>query len=132
MMHSSTLWILKDFQYPPGTYAVAVGFFVFYLVWTMIANLTFDRITISLSRFFEFQADQYAVENTYGALLIDALKTLCRQNKADYTPDWLYSWWHHTHPTLPERIGQLERLMNIEGAKINRQLGLNPETEKQS
>jgi Zn-dependent protease with chaperone function len=43
------------------------------------------------------------------------------ENLADLLPDWLYSWYHYTHPPMLERIGaikaQLAGLSKVESKK---------------
>ena len=61
----------------------------------------------------EFQADYNAVKMGYADDLISALKKISLENKQNLNPDWLYAWYHFSHPTLVERIDYIEK-SNVE------------------
>lgn len=60
-----------------------------------------------LTRRNEFQADGFAVSNGRAEPLVTGLKALSKENKGDLNPDPWYSWYHHTHPPLVERLAPL-------------------------
>jgi STE24 endopeptidase len=61
------------------------------------------------SRRHEYQADRYSAEGVGSAKgLKAALLRLTRENLSNLTPHPLYSFWHYSHPTVPERIAALE------------------------
>jgi len=72
----------------------------------------------AISRRFEFQADKFACELQHklksedmkdmGDRLGKALITLHVENLSTVWVDWLYSAYHHSHPTLTERLKALE------------------------
>jgi len=62
----------------------------------------------ALSRHFEYQADEYAVKLGYD--LTEALAKLSNSNKSSLIIDPWYSAYHHTHPTLVERIDHINEL----------------------
>lgn len=72
----------------------------------------------ALSRKFEWEADAFACElqdklddpemKTMGDRLGKALITLHVENLSTVWVDWLYSAYHHSHPTLMERLKGLE------------------------
>lgn len=62
-----------------------------------------------LSRQHEFEADDYAVKQSDGRALIQALVKLYRENANTLTPDPLYSAYHDSHPPAPLRIAYLQR-----------------------
>lgn len=72
----------------------------------------------AISRRFEFEADQFACELQHklksedmkdmGDRLGKALITLHVENLSTVWVDWLYSAYHHSHPTLTERLKALE------------------------
>eukprot|EP00754_Rhynchopus_humris_P040976 Rhum_TRINITY_DN2425_c0_g1::Rhum_TRINITY_DN2425_c0_g1_i1::g.7209::m.7209/K06013/STE24; STE24 endopeptidase len=72
-------------------------------------SLGFQRLLTVMSRVFEFQADAFAVELGYGTELASGLKTLHVENKSSLTDDWLWAWWHRSHPTTVERLAALKR-----------------------
>jgi len=96
---------------------------------TIIAFLLFQMILTPLeafigigmnaiSRRFEYQADYFACElqnqlkaedmKDMGDRLGRALITLHVKNLSTVWVDWLYSAYHHSHPTLTERLKALE------------------------
>lgn len=61
------------------------------------------------SRKHEFEADQYAVEQTAASDLVAALVKLYQDNAATLTPDPLYSAVYDSHPPAAVRIARLEQ-----------------------
>jgi len=71
----------------------------------------------AVSRRFEYQADRFACElqtmlkaeemQDIGARLGRALIALHVENLSTVWVDWLYSAYHHSHPTLTERLKAL-------------------------
>ena len=74
-----------------------------------------------LSRRHEFEADHYAAIKASAADLISALVKLHRDNAHTLTPDPLYSWVNHSHPTAVQRIARLEPLADRMAARIGNQ-----------
>jgi STE24 endopeptidase len=63
------------------------------------------------SRRHEYQADAFVKSGTsYGEAFRSALKRLGKDNLSNPVPHPLYSFYHNSHPTIPERIAALERL----------------------
>jgi STE24 endopeptidase len=60
-----------------------------------------------LSRKHEFEADAYAVKQSSGKDLGQALVKMYRENASTLTPDPLYSAWHDSHPPAPVRIARI-------------------------
>ena len=60
-----------------------------------------------LSRRYEFEADDYACQQTGAKPLISALVKLYRENASTLTPDPLYSAFHDSHPPAPVRVAHL-------------------------
>ncbi|PWN31016.1 putative zinc metallo-protease [Jaminaea rosea] len=50
-----------------------------------------------------------STQTSYAELLQVALIKLHKQNLSSMHYDWLYSAYHHSHPTLPERLAALEK-----------------------
>lgn len=57
----------------------------------------------------EFEADDFAAQQSNAAHLIQALVKLYQGNASTLTPDPLYSAFHDTHPPAPVRIAHLTR-----------------------
>ena len=66
-----------------------------------------------LTRVAEYQADNFAVTYGHGDNLKKSLIGLFLKNKGPLTADPLYSSFNHSHPTL------LERLQNIDSKLKN-------------
>ncbi len=60
-----------------------------------------------LQRKHEFEADDYAVEQSGARPMITALVKLYKENASTLTPDPLYSAFHDSHPPAPVRIAYL-------------------------
>jgi len=105
---------------------------------TIVAFLLFQMILTPLeafvsigmhavSRHFEWQADRFACElqeklgddkmNDMGDRLGRALITLHVKNLSTVWVDWLYSAYHHSHPTLTERLKGLESFQSKRSKK---------------
>ncbi|EJW02613.1 hypothetical protein EDEG_02987 [Edhazardia aedis USNM 41457] len=67
-----------------------------------------------ISRVFERQADKFAVKKGYAEELKTGLINIHVKNYSNIVPDKLYSIYHHSHPTLFERL----ELIDNEVAKI--------------
>lgn len=67
-------------------------------------------INASVSRKYEFEADQFASENASAPKLITALVKLYKDNASTLTPDPTYSAYHYSHPPALERVKFLEEL----------------------
>jgi len=60
-----------------------------------------------LSRRFEFQADEFALNLGYKSELAKSLIKLQIQNLSTMDADWMYASYHFSHPILSERLGAL-------------------------
>ena len=61
-----------------------------------------------LSRKFEFQADNFAVELGHANELQGALRKLDAKNKSAQNVDRWYSTYHYSHPPLVERLKEIQ------------------------
>ena len=110
------VYIISIFVYDPKFYTsfgfngvdYFVGISYSMLMFTIVSGVM-QVIMVHVSRRNEFQADEYAVGFNHGDNLIEALVLIHKQNKADIDPDWLYSSVKRTHPTLLERIDNLNK-----------------------
>ena len=64
---------------------------------------------MALSRKFEYQADNFAKNLGYKKFLKSGLIKINVENLGNMNPDPLYSAWHHSHPTLVERLIALDK-----------------------
>ena len=62
-----------------------------------------------LSRKNEYDADNFAATNYNGGALANALKKLSVHNLSNLTPHPVYVFFHYSHPTLLQRLKNLQR-----------------------
>ncbi len=70
-----------------------------------------DIVSNHISRKHEYQADAFAAEEGYGAMLISALKRLSKEALSDINPHPVKVLLDYSHPTLSQRIEAIERLL---------------------
>ena len=86
---------------------LALGMIGFFMLYSPVSILL-SMVTNSLSRKHEYEADNYAKE-TFGALpLMEALKKLSKDNLTNLTPHPAFVFLYYSHPTLLQRINNLE------------------------
>lgn len=84
-----------------------LGLIAFSLLYSPISLIT-GIFMHMLSRKNEFEADDYAKQNTgTGEHLINALKKLSSNNLSNLNPDKWYVFFHYSHPPLLERVRNL-------------------------
>ena len=85
-----------------------IGLIAFGILFSPISEIT-GLFMNFISRKFEYQADNFAKE-TFGATpLITSLKKLSKNSLSNLTPHAAYVFMHYSHPTLLERIDNLEK-----------------------
>ena len=84
------------------------GVIVFLLLFSPIFGFLFSPISSYFSRANEFGADKFSGEVSNKADMISALKKLGSENKAFPKAHPLYAFFYHSHPSLFERINELE------------------------
>ncbi|EGR31269.1 hypothetical protein IMG5_114790 [Ichthyophthirius multifiliis] len=77
-------------------------------------NQILSVIQMSLSRIYEFQADQYAFQMGYAQQLCDGLIKMFKENSGNLLPHPIYSWYHYSHPPLKERLDYINNLQKKE------------------
>jgi len=83
-----------------------IGLIAFAVLYTPISEIT-GLIMNYISRKFEYQADNYA-KTHFGAIpLIASLKKLSKNSLSNLTPHKAYVFIHYSHPTLLQRIQNL-------------------------
>lgn len=77
----------------------------------MLVSSTFtffmQPITAFFQRQFEFEADDFAAQNSQASKMISGLVKLYEENASTLTPDPLYSAFHYSHPPAAIRIAHL-------------------------
>ncbi len=103
-------WLIKQEAFyhalgvsQPSTYMALI---LFSMVMPLL-SIYLQPIMSSLSRKHEFEADDFAAQQSKPQTLIKALVKLYRDNANTLTPDHLYSAFHDTHPPAPVRIAHL-------------------------
>lgn len=84
-----------------------IGIIAFGILYSPISEITGLGMSI-LSRKFEYQADAFAQTHHNASDLISGLKKLSKKSLSNLTPHPWYVFWHYSHPTLLQRIQQME------------------------
>ncbi len=78
-------------------------------LWAMLIGLIQTPIGNMLSRKFEYEADQYAVESTRKPnSFIQTLNKLTEQNLGDKEPHPFVEWFFYSHPSIKKRISAIK------------------------
>lgn len=70
-------------------------------------SVFFSPLLAALSRRHEYEADEFAAEQTNARHLISGLVKMYRDNASTLTPDPLYSAFYHSHPPASLRVAHL-------------------------
>jgi STE24 endopeptidase len=84
-----------------------IGLIAFGILYSPISEIT-GLFMNFMSRKFEYQADDFAKNTFKGAPLITSLKKLSKNSLSNLTPHPAYVFMHYSHPTLLERVKNLE------------------------
>ena len=85
-----------------------IGLIAFGILYSPISEIT-GLFMNYMSRKFEYQADNFAKETFEAKPLISSLKKLSKNSLSNLTPHKAYVFVHYSHPTLLERILNLEK-----------------------
>lgn len=85
-----------------------IGLIAFGILYSPISEIT-GLFMNYISRKFEYQADNFAKETFAAKPLITSLKKLSKNSLSNLTPHPAYVFIHYSHPTLLERIQNLEK-----------------------
>lgn len=107
-------WLIKQdaFYHALGvdTASTYMALILFSMVMPLL-SLYLQPLMSHLSRKHEFEADDFAAEQSQPQTLIKALVKLYRDNANTLTPDPLYSAFHDSHPPAPVRVAHLSAKM---------------------
>jgi STE24 endopeptidase len=111
-----TLWLLSLFISNPllsqalgvSVPSFHIGLIAFMVLYSPISGIT-GLVMNSISRKFEYQADNYAKETFGGEPLISSLKKLSKNSLSNLTPHPAYVFAHYSHPPLLERFKNLKK-----------------------
>ena len=108
-------WLIKQDTFyhalgvsQPSTYMALILFSII----TPLFSIYFQPAMSYFSRKHEFEADNYAAEQSQPQTLINALVKLYQDNASTLTPDPLYSAFHDSHPPAPVRVANLSSKIN--------------------
>ncbi len=85
------------------------------LLFTLVSpvfTIFMQPISAFFQRKFEFEADEFAINNARGDKMISGLVKLYEENASTLTPDPLYSAFHYSHPPAAIRIAHIESKMS--------------------
>lgn len=78
-------------------------------LWAMLISVVISPITNRLSRKFEYEADQYAIDKTRKVTAYKSvLEKLTEQNLGDKDPHPFIEWFFYSHPSIKKRIAAIE------------------------
>ncbi|KAF2903335.1 hypothetical protein ILUMI_02861 [Ignelater luminosus] len=100
--------IYQAVGFPPNLQPVLVGLLVVMQYIMMPYNALLSFLLTCLSRYFEFQADAFALKLGKADPLQRALVQLNKDNLGFPIYDSLFSAWHHSHPPLLQRLVALQ------------------------
>ena len=82
-----------------------------FLLCAPLGGLALQPVAAYFMRRHEFEADDFAAEQTGAGALVRALVKLYRENASTLTPDPLYSAFYDSHPPAPMRVAHLSSKM---------------------
>jgi len=101
--------LYEAFGFPKNSgMPILLGLIIVLQFLLQIFNTAMGYLMNVLSRLFEFQADEFANQLGYGVHLKEALIKLNKDNLGFPISDPLYSAWHHSHPTLLQRLSAID------------------------
>ncbi|WP_455206560.1 M48 family metallopeptidase [Kaarinaea lacus] len=103
-------WLIQQDWFYAGlgvsTRSTHIALMIFLLV-TPVFSVFLRPMSSFFMRKHEFEADDYAAQQTNAIHLIHALVKLYSENASTLTPDPLFSAFHDSHPPAPVRIAVL-------------------------
>ncbi len=97
-------WFYSGLGVDHASPALALALFLLILP---VFGVFFSPLTAYFSRRHEYEADDFAADQTDARFLISGLVKMYRDNASTLTPDPLYSAFYHSHPPAPLRIAHL-------------------------
>jgi STE24 endopeptidase len=80
------------------------------VIWSMLIGIIESPIGSAISRKYEYEADEYAVEVTRKPeAFISTLNKLTEQNLADKEPHPFIEWFFYSHPSIKNRLNALRK-----------------------
>jgi Zn-dependent protease with chaperone function len=101
----------------PSSQPIIIGFMLFQMVLEPLDTVV-KFLMNKQTRKYEYQADEFAVRLDKTQELKDALIKLHVDNLSSPHNDPIYSAYHHSHPTLPERLRAMDEFKPGPGLKL--------------
>ena len=80
-------------------------------LWAMLIGVIQTPLTNIISRKFEYEADEYAINSTSKkAAFIATLEKLTEQNLGDKEPHPLVEWFFYSHPSIKNRVNAIKKI----------------------
>ena len=105
-------WLINLPQFYNGLGVSEASTYMALILFIMVSpvfSLYLQPLLAYFSRKHEFEADDYAAQQSDAAVLIQALVKLYEENASTLTPDPIYSAFHDSHPPAPVRVAHLSR-----------------------
>ncbi len=103
-------WLIKLPEFYSGLGVNQASTYMALILFMMVSpvfSLFLQPLMAYFSRKHEFEADDYAAQQSDAAVLIQALVKLYEENASTLTPDPIYSAFHDSHPPAPVRVAHL-------------------------
>ncbi len=103
-------WLMQYDEFYTGLGVSQPSTYIALTLFMMVAplfSIYLQPIFAWISRKHEFEADEFAAQNSNAGNLIKALVKLYEENASTLTPDPLYSAFHDSHPPASVRIAHL-------------------------
>lgn len=116
-----------------GYMPILIAFLLFSYVYSPVESILSFFMKM-LTRYNEFQADQYAKDKGYGVALCRALLKLSVENKGMLWPDPWYVTYHYSHPPVVQRIDDLGGIQQVldEEERIKKQQKVKNDEQKEN
>ena len=92
--------------------SIFIGLFLFFIMYSPISYFI-NILQFFMTRHFEYEADKFACELGYADELKSSLTRLSEENKSNLDPDPYYSMINYTHPTLIERVKEINKYKEL-------------------
>ncbi len=97
-------------------------------LWSMLIGIIQTPLGNVLSRKYEYQADEYAINETgKSEIFITTLEKLNEQNLGDKEPHPFVEWFFYSHPSIKNRIAAIKNKTNLSSVKNENSEAVNSE-----
>jgi STE24 endopeptidase len=94
-------------------------------LWSMLIGLIQTPLGNLLSRKFEYEADEYAIEESKNpSAFTKTLVKLTEQNLGDKEPHPFVEWFFYSHPSIKNRISAIETFARQKNIPVDQQPGM--------